>query len=271
MRTPHAERGRGLSFGEAFAMQGRVLRALLLREASLRLGAHRFGHVLVLTEMIWGTTLLGIIQYLLEHAPPYGKSAVFYIFTGMFPFTLYRNVHARVAAAVEANRALFSYPAIRPLDTMLARAGLESAFQVTAFLLFYGAFIWFDLTGFPARPVELLLAIFATVLLGFAMGVTGMILRSLWKVWETVDGMIARVLFFASGIFYQVEFLPPQIRELLVWNPLVHAIEWMRYCIYPEYFTQILDREYLLGWGLAGSVFGLGMERLIRGRLLEGR
>jgi len=35
--------------------------------------------------------------------------------------------------------------------------------------------------------------------------------------------------------------------------------------------VQILDREYLLGWGLAGSVFGLGMERLIRGRLLEGR
>jgi len=98
-----------------------------------------------------------------------------------------------------------------------------------------------------------------------------MILRSLWKVWETVDGMIARVLFFASGIFYQVEFLPPQIREILVWNPLVHAIEWVRYCIYPEYFTQILDREYLLGWGLVGAVFGLGMERLLRGRLLEGR
>jgi len=86
------------SFSEALHMQGRVLRALLLREASLRLGPHRFGHLLVLTEMIWGTTLLGVIQYLLEHAPPYGRSAVFYIFTGMFPFTLYRNVHARVAA-----------------------------------------------------------------------------------------------------------------------------------------------------------------------------
>ena len=91
---------RGLSFSEALLMQGRVLRALLLREASLRLGPYRFGHVLVLTEMIWGTTVLGVIQYLLEHAPPYGRSAVFYIFTGMFPFTLYRNVHARVAAAV---------------------------------------------------------------------------------------------------------------------------------------------------------------------------
>ncbi len=268
---PRTESMREMSFGESLLMQGRVLRALLLREASLRLGPYRFGHLLVLSEMIWGTTVLGVIQYLLEHAPPYGRSAVFYIFTGMFPFTLYRNVHSRVAAAVEANRALFSYPAIRPLDTMMARAGLESAFQITAFLLFYGAFIWFGLSDFPARPVELLLAISATILLGFAMGVTGMILRSLWKPWGTVDSMIARALFFASGIFYQVEFLPPQIRDILVWNPLVHAIEWVRYCIYPEYFTQILDREYLLGWGLVGSVFGLGMERLIRGRLLEGR
>ena len=259
------------SFLSKLRLQGRVLYALLLREASLRLGTHRLGHLLVLTEMIWGTAVLGLIWHFLERPAPYGKSVVFFMFTGMFVFTLFRTLHARVSAAVAANRALLSYPIVRPLDTLLARAGLESAFQLTAFLIFYGAFIWAGLANFPAHPLELLAAIAAAIMLGFAIGVTGMILSNIWTPWATVDRMISRILFFTSGIFYQVEMAPPQIRDILVWNPLVHAIEWIRYSIYPGYFTQVLDREYLLAWGLIGSVFGLGMERLLRGRLLEGQ
>ena len=259
-----------LPFTEALKTQFRVLYALLLRESSLRMGPHRFGHLLVLTEVIWGATVLGVIRHLIGVPAPVGKSVIFYMFTGMFIYILYRTLHAKVSAALEANRALLSYPVIRPVDTMLARAGLESAFQLLAFLLFYVCFFWLELAGFPAHPVELLAAIMATILLGFGLGVTGMILRSLWSVWGTIDNMIARVLFFISGIFFSVEHLPSMYRDILVWNPLVHAIEWLRYAIYPEYFTQILDREYLLTWGLVSTVFGLGMERLRRGKLLEG-
>ena len=258
-----------LSTRQALLTQGRVLYALLLREASLRLGQHRFGHVLVLVEAIWFSAILGVIRYFLEVPAPYGQSIIFYMFTGMFPYTLYRQLHSRVSAALEANRALLSYPVVRPVDTLLARAGMQCAFQLTAFLIFYGLFIWLDLAEFPAHPAQLLAAVAATILLGFGMGVTGMILRSLWGGWSTVDMMITRVLFFVSGIFYQVEILPPQVREILVWNPMVHAIEWVRYCIYANYFTQILDREYLLAWGLVTSVLGLALERIRRARLLE--
>ena len=259
-----------LTFGEALRAQGRVLWALLLRESSLRLGPYRFGHLLVLTDMIWGTAFLGVLQYFLGNSPPYGNSVIFYMFTGVFTFTLYRILHTRVGAALSANRALLSYPVVRPVDTMLARAGLETAFQLTAFLIFFSAFLWAGLADFPAHPLELLEAIAATILLGFGMGVTGMILRSLWETWGTIDSMISRLLFFISGIFFQVEFTPPYVRDVLTLNPLVHALEWVRYCIYPNYFTQILDRQYLITWGLVTAVFGLGMERLLRPRLLEG-
>jgi len=259
------------SFVSALKVQLRVLYALILREASLRLGPYRLGHVLVLAEMIWGTAFLGFIRALLEQPPPYGTSVVFYMFSGMFPYTLYRTLHTRVAAAVDANRALLSYPVIRPLDTLLARAGLESTFQLTAFLIFYVTFVWLGYAGFPAHPVELLAAMAATILLGFSMGITGMVLASLWKPWATIDSMIAKVLFFVSGVFFQIEFMPPHIREFMLLNPLAHAIEWIRYCLYPGYFTQVLDRGYLLAWGVIGTVFGLGMERLLRARLLEGK
>ena len=268
--SEHHQESLKFSSIKALRTQLRVLYALLLREASLRMGPHRFGHLLVLTETIWGTAFLGIIHYFMGVGVSVGNSVVLYYFTGMFGFTLYRVLHSRVSAALDANKALLSYPVIRPVDTLLARAGLESAFQLLAFLIFYGAFIWLEWASFPAHPMELLAAIMATILLGFGIGVTGMILRNLWTPWGTLDSMLARVLFFISGIFFSVEYLPPSLRDILVWNPLVHAIEWIRYCIYPEYFTQILDRKYLLAWGLISTVFGLGMERLIRARLLEG-
>ena len=256
-------------FLQGLKVQGRVLHALLLREASLRQGQYRLGHLLVLTEVLWTSLVIGLVWYVVGHPPPYGDSIVFYMFTGMFAFTLYRTIHSRVAAALEANRGLLIYPVVRPLDTLLARAALESAFQITAFIIFTTAFIWIGYANFPAHPNELILAIGMTILLGFGIGVTSMIIRSFWSVWAAIDNMLARVLFFVSGIFYQVEFLPPQVREILVWNPLVHAIEWVRYSIYNGYSTQILDREYLFFWAMGSTVFGLAMERLRRPKLLE--
>ena len=255
---------------KAFRIQLRVLWALLLREASLRMGPYRVGHFLVLTENIWASMALGLVWYFIGHPPPYGKNIVFYMFTGIFPYTLYRTLHTRVGAALEANRALLSYPVVRPVDTLLARAGLEAAFQLLSMIVFYWLFMSMNQANFPAKPLELMMALGATILLGFGLGVSSMILRSLWKPWGTVDNMVSRILFFVSGIFYQVEYLPMYVQKILIWNPLVHAIEWVRYSIYPNYFTQTLDREYLLAWGLLSTVFGLGMERLRRPQLLEG-
>jgi capsular polysaccharide transport system permease protein len=257
------------NFSEALRVQLRVLWALLLREMSLRMGPYRFGHLLVLTETIWSSMVIGLIWYAIGHPPPYGKNVIFYIFTGMFPYTFYRTLHSRVGAALEANRALLSYPVVRPVDTLLARAGLEISLQFISLLVFYWAFIALQQAKFPAKPLELLEALGATILLGFGLGVSSMIIRSIWRPWNTIDNMISRVLFFVSGIFYQVEYLPKFIRDVIVWNPLVHAIEWVRYSIYPNYFTQTLDREYLLAWGVLATVFGLAMERLRRSRLLE--
>lgn len=259
----------GPTLFQALRIQLRVLHALMLREATLKLGPQKLGHIWVLTETIWGTAFLGFLRYLFSRVPPVGDSIVFYMFSGMFAYTLYRVLHVRVGAALNANKALLSYPVVRPVDTMLARMMLESTFQLIAFLIFYSALIWFGYAPWPAKPIMLIWATGATILLGFGMGVTGMILRSLWATWATLDSMLARILFFISGVFYEVDSIPPQAREVLSWNPLVHAIQWIRVCLYPEYRPETLDVTYLLAFGLITTVFGLGMERLLRPRLLE--
>ncbi len=254
---------------QSLTEQMRVITALLLREASLRLGPFRFGHLLIITDVLWGTTFIGFIWLYLGRPAPYGDSVIFYMFTGMFPFTLYRTLHTRVSAALDANKALLSYPIVRPVDTLIARAILEGMFQLAAFIIFYPTFIWMGAANFPAHPVEMLAALGATFLLGFGLGVTGMILRSMFKSWAIIDGMIARTLFFISGIFFQIDYFPQEIKSILYWNPLVHAIEWFRYSIYYGYDTQTLDKSYLLTFAMLSTLFGLVMERIRRPLLLQ--
>ena len=64
--------------------------------------------------------------------------------------------------------------------------------------------------------------------------------------------------------------LPEIARYYLSFNPVLHAIEWMRSAYYPDYGSLVLDKTYLLYWGIGAVFVGLGLERLLRGRLLGG-
>jgi capsular polysaccharide transport system permease protein len=62
---------------------------------------------------------------------------------------------------------------------------------------------------------------------------------------------------FMSGVFYVVDLLTPSIRDVIVWNPLAHGIEWFRLGLYGRYLVHTLDREYLMG--VAGIVLLVGI------------
>jgi ABC-type polysaccharide/polyol phosphate export permease len=74
-----------------------------------------------------------------------------------------------------------------------------------------------------------------------------------------------------SSTFPRELCLSPEIaRYYLSFNPVLHAVEWMRSAYYPDYGSLVLDKTYLLYWGIGTVFVGLGLERLLRGRLLGG-
>jgi len=40
--------------------------------------------------------------------------------------------------------------------------------------------------------------------------------------------------------------MPAALRDAVLWNPLIHIIEWVRQAYYPVYRSPFLDLEYLL-------------------------
>jgi capsular polysaccharide transport system permease protein len=72
-----------------------------------------------------------------------------------------------------------------------------------------------------------------------------------------------------TGIFYVPGMMPDWARDALVWNPMVHAIDWFRAGFYAAYQPHWLDRSYLVILAILLLLAGLAVERGLRPRLCE--
>ena len=72
-----------------------------------------------------------------------------------------------------------------------------------------------------------------------------------------------------TGIFYVPGMMPDWARDILAWNPLLHAIDWVRAGFFDTYQPHWLDRSYLMIAAILALLAGLSLERGLRRRLGE--
>ena len=72
-----------------------------------------------------------------------------------------------------------------------------------------------------------------------------------------------------TGIFYVPGMMPDWARDVLAWNPLLHAIDWFRAGFFTTYQPHWLDRGYLVLAAILAVLAGLALERGLRRRLSE--
>ena len=75
------------------------------------------------------------------------------------------------------------------------------------------------------------------------------------------------MIFWFSAVFHPVDTLPKQMHDIIILNPVAHAIELVRSGWFPGYDAHSADPFYVLGWILVLSFFGLSIERMARRRL----
>jgi capsular polysaccharide transport system permease protein len=146
----------------------------------------------------------------------------------------------------------------------MARAVLVAATYLVIMVVFYATLVALNLAPLPAYPEHVILAFLATFLLGLGFGTLNAVVSSLWDTWSHIEKVLTRPLFFISGVFYVPSQLPPQAREVLQWNPVLHLVEWFRNGFYPNYNSTLLDVWYPLGVGAGMLLVGLAGERLYR-------
>jgi capsular polysaccharide transport system permease protein len=93
------------------------------------------------------------------------------------------------------------------------------------------------------------------------------VLITRFNAWQNLVRMLMTPMIFLSGVFYGLETLPPNVRDIISWNPVIHGIEMFRQGYYTNYRGSEIDVLYLALCALFLTFLALAMERTVRGRI----
>lgn len=240
----------------------RVVMALIIREMHTRYGTTWGGYVWAILEPVGMIALLSIAFSQFIRTPPLGSSFVLFYATGYIPFHFYAEVAGNTSLAITTNRPLLHFPAVNPLDAVLARFILSIlTLIVVTVVTMTGIYLIEEITiQIDLGPVLLSLA--AAACLGLGVGTLNCVLFPFLPVWHRIWVIINRPLFLISGIFFTYESMPANVRSILWWNPIVHTVGESRSGYFPIYDGTYVSMLYV--WSIAIGSFLLGAYLLRR-------
>lgn len=246
-----------------------VLFALILRELRVRIFGRRFGAFWTLFEPVFQVIIL-MVMFSLRGMFASNVEYPAYLISGMIPFFMMRSMITRGMSAVNANKALFSYKQIKPLDTIIARCVVEAIIYACVYVVFmFTMYIWFDLDIFMINPIKWLSVILMGVVLAFSMGLLFCMLIDLIPEISTVISIAFMMLYFVSGVVFPIWILPDEILRVLLWNPFVHIVDELRLSTFAYYPIHAgVNIYYPIKLTVALLFLSLGLYRLRRLRLV---
>ncbi|KQY26727.1 ABC transporter permease [Rhizobium sp. Root482] len=242
----------------------RVVAALAIRETSARYGNKPGGYLWAILDPLAHVLMMTFLWGAISRSPALGTDIALFFASGYLPFAAYQGMSHYIASSVKANKNLFSYPVVAPIDAVIGRyiVQLLTSILVT-FLVF--AITTSEISHF--RYLELGPAASAFALattLGLGVGMANVVLFNAYPLYEKIFALINRPLFLVSGVFHLPDALPRTAHDFLMWNPLVHIVMLFRTTIYPGYQATGLNVEYAVVFTVLVSVGGLGLFTMSR-------
>lgn len=203
-------------FLRSFAIQRRVLGALIMRETYTRFGRENLGFLWIFGEfLIFALPVIAMWRMIRGHTE-HGLLVVPFVWSGYLPILLFRHVGARMLFAVRGNISLFYHRNVTPFDAIIGRMAIEiignyGAAVFSFFLLFsIGAMDW------PRNMPLLFLGYFFMtwwcVSAGFVIAAFSERTAIFEKVWSPVSYIYLPV----SGFMYMAAWAPASLRPILL-------------------------------------------------------
>lgn len=265
IKIEHKERR--ISLIEVLKSQARVIFALMLRDIKSRWGSSPayvitiiwpLAHILILVS-IW--TALGRVA-------PYGESNVLWFSISMLPFMTCTYAARFLLVGVLASKPLIAFPLIKITDILFSRILIEILNSVVL-VLCIAIWLWMlNVNSMPNDIKQAFLAVSVSIIMGLGMGVVNALIGVIFHMWVTGFMLMTIVLWLTSGIVFDPNALPVEIRDVLYWQPTLHLVEWMREAYYPGYRSLILDKKFAAYYSMTLVLLGLTIERIARGRIV---
>lgn len=249
---------------------GTSLAAFFRREIKSRFGTFRTGYLWAFLEPVIAVVVMVFIFRGIRgrfDGTLYGEDAIFFFALGVLPYFMFSSALQRAVGAISSGRGLYGFRQVKPIDVVLVRVFLEFFIYGIVSGLFLVLSWWFGYSFTIDRPL-LFLGTLATIFwLAFSIGLLFDVITSIYDKFRNVVGVVNRVLFITSGVFYSIDVLPEVIRQYVIWNPLLHAIDRIREsCM--EGYPGMGSSTYLIGFTIVSLFLSLAMYRRFLYRLM---
>lgn len=252
---------------KGFFAQLHVINALILRETRTRFGKHSLGYIWAFLPPL---TQIGLFLFMFSfggRTPPSKMDPMGFLCTGFLTYFVFTGTLGKAQSAVQSNLALLYFPQVHPLDLVAARCLLES---VTLTMVFF--FLMLLNTLYTQHlpldsALQTLSGLGLAAMLGTAIGLCFSSICLVIPTFEHLISPILRPLFWISGLFFSTHELPGYLREIFLWNPVLHVVEITRDGWYKSYDSVYFSYNYVLMWILGAAFCGLSFERLTRRKI----
>lgn len=243
--------------------------AMFMREALARTTADRFAWFWMLAEPIAMVAVLTYIRgFIMSGRHISGAEFIPWLIVGLLGFFLFRENLQRSMGAIGANKGLFAYRQVIPVDPVLIRCFLEGVLKSLILLIFIAACELLGIHLMPAHPLVALYHWFALWCLGIGAALTLSAVTELIPDIKPVVKISMLPLLIISGVIIPLNYLPHWLQEYLLWNPIVHGLEGLRLSFFESYRSlNGIDMSYLWLWALSMMALGLMLHMRYQHRL----
>jgi len=247
-----------------------VVKALFIRELNSKMSVGRLGLFWTFFEPFMQVSMFILIRVALMGSGE-GSNFDFAVFmaVGFIAFNMFRSIFSGSNGAFTANKALFTYKQVKPIDTLIARA-LVNVFITSIIVLlfiFIGFFIQYEIT-----PQNMLMVFFGymwLLLFAFAVGLVVAIGSTFFDSIGKIIGIFSFGLMIFSAVFYPMISLPPEAQDILLYNPLVHFMEMIHGYYIPELDDRFVDYRYMALWTITPLFMGTWLYIKLEKRIIS--
>ncbi|BAK65688.1 MULTISPECIES: ABC transporter permease [Sphingobium] len=247
-----------------WATQVRVIHALMIRELHTRFGRENIGFLWIMVEPLLFAILVAIVWRFIKGPEEHGVSIVAFVISGYIPITLFRHGVSRSTSVFTANSSLLYHRQIKILDFILVRFAIEVLGGMMAYLFI--ALILIPLQQFPI-PADIGLFIagwFTYAIFCFSLCLVIGPLSEMSEVVEKFVPVTTYIMIPISGLFTMASWVPPPLRDYLLYSPFVNAMEMMRKGLWGDQVTAYYSIWNPIGCSMVAAAIGLALCRRVR-------
>ncbi len=188
---------------------------------------------------------------------------------GFIAFNMFKHILSASTGAFTANKGLFAYKQVKPIDTIIARVLVEMFITgiIILLFLFIGFLFQYDIK--PENIIMVAAGYLWLVVFSFSVGLVVGIGNTFYVSIGKFVGIFSFLLLIFSAVFFPIENMPPAAQKVLLYNPLTHFMEMIHANYIYELSDRYVDYIYMLEWTVTPLFIGMWLYVRLEKRIIS--